>query len=65
LSTLDGNKAILNNNTQLRTYLLLHEYVSMGLLQEFGVKIPKFKTASSAAEVKQITASGGEKAITF
>jgi hypothetical protein len=59
LSTVDGSKAILTNNTQLRTYLLLHEYVSMGLLQEFGVKVPKYKTATSAAQVKEITASGG------
>lgn len=31
----------------------------MGLLQEFGIKIPKFKVATSPAQVKEATASGG------
>jgi hypothetical protein len=51
---------ILLNNTQVRNYLLLHEYVSMGVLQEFGIQIPKFQVASTPAQVKEITASGGE-----
>lgn len=48
----------INNLSQQRTYLLLHEYVSMGILQEFGIKVPKFKVATTPAEVKAITSSG-------
>jgi hypothetical protein len=45
--------------SQLRTYLLLHEYVSMGVLQEAGIKVPKFRVASTPAEVKEAASSGG------
>lgn len=31
----------------------------MGLLQQFGIKIPNFKVATSPNEVKEITAAGG------
>lgn len=49
---------ILLNNTQVRNYLLLHEYVSMGVLQEFGIQVPKFQVATTPAQVKEITANG-------
>ena len=45
--------------TQLRTYLLLHEYVSMGVLQDAGIKVPKFRVASTPAQVKEAASSGG------
>ena len=57
MQKIDSTKSMLNT-TQIRNYLLLHEYVSMGVLQEAGIKIPKFKTATSAAQVKEIAASG-------
>ncbi len=47
------------NANQTRNYLLLHEFVSMGLMKDFDINIPKFKVASTPAEVKQITESGG------
>lgn len=34
--------------------LSVHEYVSMSLLQEAGVPVPKFGVAKTAAEAKQI-----------
>ncbi|CAF1249189.1 unnamed protein product [Didymodactylos carnosus] len=43
--------------TQKRFYLLLHEYVSMGLLQDFGIRVPNFKLASTAEQVHQIAVS--------
>jgi succinyl-CoA synthetase beta subunit len=55
---MDTSKVLLNNS-QIRNYLLLHEYVSMGILQEFGVKVPKFKVASKTSEVKEAASSGG------
>ncbi len=33
----------LNDKVQVRNYLLLHEYVSMGLMKEYDIKIPNFK----------------------
>ncbi len=50
---------LINCQNQQRNYLLLHEYVSMGLLQEFGINIPKFKVATTPAQVKEFTSSGG------
>lgn len=63
---LSNSKQLLNlanfnkikNANQTRSYLLLHEYVSMGLMQEFDINIPKFRVASTPAQVKQITESG-------
>lgn len=62
---LGSNKQLLNlaninkiNANQTRNYLLLHEYVSMGILKDYDISIPKFHVASNAAEVKQVTASG-------
>ena len=49
----------IKNANQTRNYLLLHEYVSMGLMKEFDINIPKFKVATTAEEVKQFTNSGG------
>ncbi|CAF1116656.1 unnamed protein product [Didymodactylos carnosus] len=43
--------------SQKRYYLLLHEYVSMGLLEDFGIRVPKFKLATTAEQVQQIAAS--------
>jgi len=40
-------------NTQTRN-LSVHEHVSMSLLQEAGVPVPKFGVAKSAAEARQI-----------
>lgn len=57
LKSVESSKVLLNNS-QVRNYLLLHEYVSMGLLQEYGVNIPKFKTVSTPAQVKEVTQSG-------
>lgn len=61
----NNSNAIINTKNQARTYLLLHEYVSMGLLQEFGIKVPKFKVASTPNEVKEVTASGGSYIISI
>lgn len=35
----------------------------MGLLQEFGINVPKFRVATTPNEVKEITKSGGMKTI--
>jgi succinyl-CoA synthetase beta subunit len=61
-----SKKFLLNNNStinnyqinQARNYLLLHEYVSMGVLKEFGINTPRFKVATTPSEVKEIAASG-------
>ncbi len=45
--------------TQKRFYLLLHEYVSMGLLQEAGIRVPKFRVAETVDQVYQIASSNG------
>lgn len=47
------------NVNQARNYLLLHEYVSMGVLKDYDIKVPKFSVASSSKEVKEIFESGG------
>ena len=47
------------NVNQARTYLLLHEYVSLGILQQYGIRVPKFKVASTPLEVREATSSGG------
>ena len=49
------------NVNQARNYLLLHEYVSMGILKEYDIKVPKFQVASSPKEVKEVVESGGLK----
>ncbi len=59
LLNLNKSLNIINCQNQQRNYLLLHEYVSMGLLQEFGINIPKFKVATTPAQVKEFTSSGG------
>jgi len=46
------------NANQSRGYLLLHEYVSMGLLQEYGIKVPKFRIAQTPQEVYEAQKSG-------
>ncbi|CAF0734523.1 unnamed protein product [Didymodactylos carnosus] len=43
--------------SQKRYYLLLHEYVTMGLLEDFGICVPKFKLATTPEQVQQIAAS--------
>jgi len=50
--------ATLNEKTQVRNYLLLHEYVSMGLMKEYDLKIPNFRVATTPAEVKAAASSG-------
>lgn len=62
---LGANKQLLNaarinklNVNQARNYLLLHEYVSMGILKEYDIKVPKFQVASSPKEVKEVVESG-------
>jgi succinyl-CoA synthetase beta subunit len=45
--------------TQKRFYLLLHEYVSMGLLEEAGIRVPKYRVAETADQVYKIAASQG------
>jgi hypothetical protein len=45
--------------THKRFYLLLHEYVSMGLLEEAGIRVPKFRVAESPDQAYQIAASQG------
>ncbi|CAF2855872.1 unnamed protein product [Rotaria sp. Silwood2] len=42
---------------QKRFYLLLHEYVSMGLLEQVGIRVPKFRVAESVDQVYQIASS--------
>ncbi|CAF1086427.1 unnamed protein product [Rotaria sordida] len=42
---------------QKRFYLLLHEYVSMGLLEEAGIRVPKYRIAKTADESYQIASS--------
>lgn len=44
--------------TQKRFYLLLHEYVSMGLLEEAGIRVPKFRVAKTADQAHHIASSG-------
>lgn len=62
---LGTNKQLLNaakinklNVNQARNYLLLHEYVSMGILKDYDITVPKFKVASSSKEVKEAVESG-------
>ncbi|CAF1613508.1 unnamed protein product [Adineta ricciae] len=43
---------------QKRYYLLLHEYVSMGLLEEAGIRVPKFRVAETPDQAYQIASSG-------
>ncbi|CAF1517831.1 unnamed protein product [Rotaria sordida] len=43
--------------TQKRFYLLLHEYVSMGLLEQAGIRVPKYRVAESVDQVYQIASS--------
>jgi len=45
--------------TQKRFYLLLHEYVSMGLLEEAGIRVPKYRVAETADQVYKIASSQG------
>lgn len=45
--------------TPKRFYLLLHEYVSMGLLEQAGIRVPKFRVAETPEQVYQIAASKG------
>jgi len=61
---LGSNKTLLNaanlnklNVNQARNYLLLHEYVSMGILKDYDIKIPRFQVASSSKEVEKIVES--------
>ena len=37
-----------------RRNLSIHEYLSMGLLNEYGIKTPRGKVASSSAEAESI-----------
>ena len=39
--------------------MLLHEYVSMGLLQEVGIRVPKYRVAESTDQAYQIASSQG------
>jgi len=48
----------IENKNQIRNYLLLHEYVSMGLLKDYDIRIPNFKVATTPAEVKSAASSG-------
>jgi succinyl-CoA synthetase beta subunit len=52
-----STKSILT--TQKRFYLLLHEYVSMGLLEDAGIRVPKFRVAETPDQVYQIASSHG------
>lgn len=45
--------------TPKRCYLLLHEYVSMGLLEQAGIRVPKFRVADTADQAYQIASSEG------
>jgi len=56
LNNKNVNKLLLSE--QKRGYLLLHEYVSMSVLQEAGIRVPKFQVADTPYEVKKITSSG-------
>ncbi|CAF3509997.1 unnamed protein product [Rotaria sp. Silwood1] len=47
-----STKSILT--VQKRFYLLLHEYVSMGLLEEAGIRVPKFRMAQTVDQAYQI-----------
>ncbi|CAF3584624.1 unnamed protein product [Rotaria socialis] len=46
-----------NLTVQKRFYLLLHEYVSMGLLEEAGIRVPKYRVAETPEQAYQIAAS--------
>ncbi|CAF4980082.1 unnamed protein product, partial [Rotaria magnacalcarata] len=46
-----------NLTVQKRFYLLLHEYVSMGLLQEAGIRVPKYRVAETPEQAYQIAES--------
>ncbi len=37
----------------------MHEYVSMGLLEEAGIRVPKFRVVDTAEQAYQIAASQG------
>ncbi|CAF0798664.1 unnamed protein product [Rotaria sp. Silwood1] len=50
-----STKSILT--VQKRFYLLLHEYVSMGLLEEAGIRVPKFRMAQTVDQAYQIASS--------
>lgn len=43
--------------TQKRFYLLLHEYVSMGLLEEAGIRVPKYRVAQTVDQVYEIASN--------
>ena len=45
---------VLPSAYQQKRNLSVHEYVSMSLLQDAGVPVPKFGVAKSSAEAKQI-----------
>ncbi|CAF1058071.1 unnamed protein product [Adineta steineri] len=42
---------------QKRFYLALHEYVSMGLLEEAGIRVPKYRVAETADQAYKIAES--------
>ena len=39
-------------HTRQRRFLSVHEYLSMGLLQDAGINVPRFKVASSSSEAE-------------
>ncbi len=55
LNAANLNKLSIN---QARNYLLLHEYVSMGILKDYNISVPNFRVASDAKEVKAVFDSG-------
>jgi succinyl-CoA synthetase beta subunit len=59
---LTSNKQLLTaaklNLNQSRNYLLLHEYVSMGILKDYDINVPKFKVSKTAEDVKKVFESG-------
>jgi len=46
------------NVSQSRSYLLLHEYVSMGILKDYDINVPKFEVVQKPDQVKEILLSG-------
>jgi len=43
--------------TQKRFYLSLHEYVSMGLLEKAGIRVPKYRLVETADQAHQVASS--------
>lgn len=43
---------------------MLHEYVAMGLLEEAGIRVPKFRVAETVDQAYQIATSQGQN-VTF